>query len=146
MTRPDSTPHRDADVVLRRDLDLPPGVVWPALVDPELLAGWLGEAAIRDDLSFSLRTRGGIVNGSITAMLEAERLELATERGPVLLRLEEHTGGLRGSWTALTVEARTSVAPVDAWTSALERLEQLLHGRPTDWSHSTAHELQQEAR
>jgi len=129
MSRPDVTPQR----VARRDLDLPPGIVWTALVDPDLLAGWLGDVTIGDDLRFVLRRAGGAeVRGRIVALIEAERLELDTDLGAVELRLEEHSGGLRGTWTALSVAAPASVATAERWGAALDRLEELLHGRPTD--------------
>jgi len=129
MTRPDVPPQR----VARRDLDLPPGIVWTALVDPDLLAGWLGEVSIEDDLRFVLRRSGGAeVRGRIVELVEAERLELETDLGTVQLSLMERSGGLRGTWTALSVTAPTSVATPERWESALERLEELLHGRPSD--------------
>jgi uncharacterized protein YndB with AHSA1/START domain len=31
------------ELILQRTIDLPPVIVWDALVDPDLLAGWLGE-------------------------------------------------------------------------------------------------------
>ena len=141
MTRPDVTPQRPelrtTDVVVRREIDLPPGIVWSALLEPELLAGWLATATIDDDLGFVLRLPvGAQISGRVTELVEAELLTLATDRGHVMLRLEEHGGGLRGSWTVLTVGGSTSVASSEAWDRALDRLEELLHGHPTDWSAS----------
>jgi uncharacterized protein YndB with AHSA1/START domain len=134
MTRPDSTPQQSTEVVAQRDLDLPPGVVWPALVDPDLLAGWLGEVVIDGDLMFVLRApRGAVIEGRIAELVEAERLRVQTDRGRVVLRLEERSGGLRDTWTRLVVEAAASVGPLERWNEALDRLEELLHGRPTDW-------------
>ncbi|MBK4347547.1 SRPBCC domain-containing protein [Lacisediminihabitans changchengi] len=133
MTRPEPSAPALPRVTIRRDLDLPPGVVWPALVDPELLAGWLAETSIDDEMQVVLRRQDGTeIRGTITEFVEAEVLCVDSERGSVALRLKEHSGGLRGSWTALTVEAAASVASIETWNDALERLEQLLHGRPSD--------------
>jgi len=151
MARPDPTPQRPqlraADVVMTRDLDLPPGVVWPALVDPELLAGWLGEVSIDDELGFEFhRADGTQMTGRIVELVEAEQLLLETEHGRVVLSLEQHSGGLRGTWTRLGVAAPASVAPIERWNDALDRLEELLHGRPTDWLTSTADAARRAAR
>jgi len=151
MARPDPTPQhpqlRTADLALTRDLDLPPGVVWPALVDPELLEGWLGETEIADDLTFVLRVpHGSEITGLIAGLVEAELLHLETDRGRVLVSLEQRSGGLRGTWTRLSVAAPASVAPVERWNDALDRLEELLHGRPTDWLAATADAARREAR
>jgi uncharacterized protein YndB with AHSA1/START domain len=118
---------------IERQLDLPPSIVWPALVDPELLAGWFAEVSVRGDrVELSWLDRSGTTAVRVIELRPEERLSVSTgEFGTVEATLESRVGGLRGTWTLLTLRAS---GPAARWELALDRLEELLHGRPVDWA------------
>lgn len=130
-----------------REFEFPPAIVFDALVDPELVAGWLGDAFIeprrggRYDLVWLTSSSFPPTFGTITHILEPHSLAVATDnRGDVGFRLEEVPGGSRGTSTVLhvTVEVVVDaafVARVRAdWFSNLDQLGELLRGHPVDWA------------
>ena len=88
-------------VDLVRDIDLPRVIVWDALVDPDLVSGWLAQADIEP-------VAGGIYN-----LVWTHRPTYADTFGRIALL--QHPERLH----------------ID--TTNLDQLEELLHGRPTDW-------------
>lgn len=135
------------ELTFSREYDLPPSIVWDALVDPDLVSGWLAVADIdpseggRYDLSWRSGGRGE-TKGVIETLVEDQLLEIETDNvGFFLFRLERRAGGTRGSSTFLTIIVDTDTHPrflpiVEAyWRSNLDQLEGLLRGYPVDWDH-----------
>ena len=147
-----------ADLIFQRTIDLPPVIVWDALVDPDLLVGWLGEvrmlateqATVRPDRAarpvraFEVRWPGSSPRQSTTATvsaLQAPRLlRVETDnRGRIEFTLVSVAGGFRGLSTELELRVDPGIEPAFAttvrneWQTSLDRLEQLLHGHPVDW-------------
>lgn len=135
------------ELQFNRDYDLPRGIVWAALVDPVLVGGWLGEAEIeaapggryRLDWIGSPHFPG--TNGTIEAILEPERLTIASERhGRFDFHLAALDGGSRGTSTRLRLTVTTRIDQPFAgrvsatWLAALEQLAELLRGHPVDWA------------
>ncbi|HEY9498314.1 MAG TPA: SRPBCC domain-containing protein [Terrimesophilobacter sp.] len=136
-----------AGLEFEREFEFPPAIVFDALVDPELIAGWLGEASVdpRQGGHYDLvwLTSGSFppTFGTITDILEPSFLTIATDnRGEVGFRLEEVPGGSRGTSTVLRVSVRVVVdaafvARIRAdWLSNLDQLSELLRGHPVDWA------------
>lgn len=136
-----------AELVFEREIDLPPAIVWDALVDPVLLEGWLGAvttAAAEGD-SFGVRWLDGSEPSPTTGVIEVlERnsgMRFTTDnRGTFDVRLEEREGGSRGTGTVLSLRV---LVPVDrqfagplrsGLETVLDRLEELLRGHPVDWA------------
>ncbi len=130
-----------------RDVEFSPAVVWDAFVDADLVGGWLGEARIDARMGGFYRldwlgsTSFPAVDAVIVAFHERETLELSTDRhGHISVRLEPFPGGPRGLSTRVTVTVRVAVERAFApriestWSAALEQLDQLLRGHPTDWT------------
>ena len=140
-------------------IDLPPVIVWDALVDPDLLVGWLGEvrmfpsdqSAARSDPTarpapaFEFRWSGSGPSQSTTAIVSAlhppRLLRVETDnRGRIEFSLVSIPGGLRGSSTELVLRVYSGIEPAftttvrNEWQTSLDRLEQLLHGHPVDWA------------
>ena len=138
---------------LVRDIDLPRVIVWDALIDPDLVSGWLAPAEIEP-------IAGGIYNlvwphrptyadtfGRISLLQHPERLHIDTSNlGRIEFWLESVEGGFRDTGTRLSVTldlgtdgmegvtARVGTDQILAdWMTNLDQLEELLHGRPTDW-------------
>ena len=140
---------------LVREIDLPRVIVWDALIDPDLVSGWLAPAEIEP-------IAGGIYNlvwphrptyadtfGRIVLLQHPERLHIdTTNLGRIEFSLESVEGGFRDTGTRLQVtldlgtDGMEGVAPtasvgdeqiVADWMTNLDQLEELLHGRPTDW-------------
>ena len=129
-----------------RDYDLPPEVVWDALVDSDLVGGWLAEADIepriggRYDLDWHVPINLGRTVGEIAELIEPELLVVELERvGEVSVTLTGLADGSRGVATRLRLVVTTGVEPLLAdglratWLSSLDQLEDLLRGRPVDW-------------
>ena len=127
--------------------DLPPAIVWDAMVDSDLVSGWLAEAEIdpriggRYDLRWHSPIATGVTLGEIADLLELELLVVELEHvGTVTFALEAMAGGARGESTLLRVsisgatEPRLADGVSAAWITSLEQLEELLRGRPVDWS------------
>jgi uncharacterized protein YndB with AHSA1/START domain len=135
-------------LTIARDYDLPRQIVWDALVDPDLISGWLAEADVEARVggSYNLNWIGsatlGPTEGVIVEFTEPETLLISTSNlGSLRFRLDELEGGTRGTSTrltlTLTIEAdeRFSVSTNAHWLTNLEQLESLLRGRPVDWAH-----------
>jgi len=134
------------ELVFERQIELSPAIVWDALVDAELVSGWLAEASIepveggRYDLVWLYSIDQPPTSGTIQTLVEGELLAIGTDnRGQIVFALEEIPGGGRGSSTQLTltvaVELDTAFVPrVRAnWMISLDQLEELLRGHPVDW-------------
>ncbi len=136
------------DLAFERDLEFAPVIVWDALVDPDLVSGWMGEAVIDAvvDGEFNLHwpecPGKTPMFGRITLLEERERLHLATENiGTVEFELHEFAGGNRGTSTRLAVRVAVQIEKVFAarviadWLTTLDQLDDLLRGHPVDWAH-----------
>ena len=126
--------------------DLPPEIVWDALVDPDLVSGWLAEADIepriggRFDLDWRHFDDVRATTGEIVELLAPLELVVDTDNfGTTTLRLTELPTGSRGRSTRLTVVvdalADLQFTPMIAatWRLSLDQLDELLHGHPVDW-------------
>ena len=147
------------ELVLRRRIDLPPVIVWDALVDPDLLAGWLGEVRMlpsdhspgnsgrtaRPLSAFEFRwpgsSPGRLITGTVSALQAPRLLRVETDnRGRIEFTLVSIVGGFRGLSTELELRVDSSIQLSSAttvrneWQTSLDRLEQLLHGHPVDWA------------
>ena len=133
--------------MFERDFEFSPAIVWDALIDTDLVVGWLAEARIDPVVGgqYSLRwmTRPGatVVPGTIADLRPSVALQIAQQGiDTIAFRLTELEGGTRGTSTRLRVEVRAAVEPVFAarvsadWMTALDQLDDLLHGHPVDWS------------
>ena len=131
-----------------RDFEFSPPIVWDALIDPALVGGWLAEARIEPVTGghYALRwmTRPGapVVPGRIAELRAPELLQLERDGvGTLRFELTELAGGSRGTSTRLRVSVRASVEPAFTarvtadWMTALDQLDDLLHGHPVDWQH-----------
>jgi len=132
---------------LTRDLEFPRVIVWDALTDPDLIAGWLAGADVeaelggRYDLMWLHRPETAVTAGQITGFLPVERLDILTsDAGAVSFVLEELEGGSRGTSTRLNLSIDIDVEPVFLarvkvdWLVYLDQLDELLHGHPVDWA------------
>jgi uncharacterized protein YndB with AHSA1/START domain len=130
-----------------RDYDLPRQIVWDALIDPDLVSGWLAEADIdpRPGGKFNLAWRGSAnlsaTAGTIAFLDEPSLLVVTTSNlGTLQFRLDERDGGTRGTSSRLTVtvtaetEERLAASTGAHWMTNLEQLESLVRGRPVDWA------------
>lgn len=131
-----------------RDYDLPVEIVWDALVDPDLVIGWLADATIdaREggvyDLEWIGPTYLAHTRGEIELLEPLQTLRIATSNIGILeFSLEVLEGGTRGGATRLGVRIESDVEPrfsanISAhWLTNLDQLEDLLRGRPVDWQH-----------
>lgn len=139
-----------APLIFRRTIDLPPVIVWDAFVDPELLAGWLGQVRIiptkpttfrlllpDTDVDTGSARRG---SGTVTELEVPRRIRVETDHfGRIDCTLASVPGGLRGSSTALELRVDIGIEPAFAsgakaqWEVILDRLEALLRGHPVNW-------------
>lgn len=133
---------------LRRRYEFAPSIVWDALVDAELVAGWLGDAVIEPENGGVYSVRGIApgptigVEGRIVDFDRRVHLGVAGSSGAILdFTLDEVAGGNRGSSTRLGVRIASTVEAVFAarvradWLISLDQLGDLLHGHPVDWPH-----------
>jgi uncharacterized protein YndB with AHSA1/START domain len=136
------------ELLFEREIELPREVVWDALIDEELVVGWLGEARIdpvpggRYDIAWMHDPRLPPTRGVITELAAPSVLALTTEsHGQLGFRLEQIAGGIRGSSTRLCVLVEQQIEPAFTaqlrahWLVSLDQLEQLLRGHPVDWPH-----------
>ncbi len=127
-------------------IDFPVVIVWDALVDAELLSGWLAESTVdaRVGGQYDLRwlpIQGiGHTWGEITEIDNEELLRVETSNlGIVTFVLSDVAGGTRGRSTelAITVAADLSQSMIADVVATLrtsgEQLADLLHGHPVDW-------------
>lgn len=123
-----------------------PSIVWDALVDPELLNGWLGDSAHQPTLGEPYEVRrlpasaSSSYRGLVVRLDEFQAFVIEDDRGTSLsYRLTTQPGGNRGSVTTLEVqvavplEAGTARRVVADWLTSLDQLTDLLHGHPVDW-------------
>jgi uncharacterized protein YndB with AHSA1/START domain len=134
-------------LAFEREIELSPAIVWDALVDQELVSGWLAEARIapvaggRFELVWLYSTDQPPTSGTIVDYQEPRLLVVDTDnRGRLEFRLDELAGGRRGTSTRLrltaTIELDAAFLPrVKAnWMISLDQLEELLRGHPVDWA------------
>lgn len=139
------------ELVFEREIELSPVIVWDALVDDDLVSGWLADARIdpveggRYDLVWLYSTDQPPTAGTISRYVEHRLLVIATDnRGLIEFRLDPledgaEQSGPRGSGTSLRLTValeldRAFAARVRAnWMVSLDQLEDVLRGRPVDW-------------
>ena len=130
-----------------REYDLPVSIVWDALVDEDLVEGWLASARIDPRIGgqYLLHWLSGASLGPTTGVIEAieprRRLEVDTDNiGRLAFVLESLHGGTRGSSTELRLtihvdtEPRLLASTHAYWQSNFDQLEDLLRGHPVDWT------------
>lgn len=132
---------------LERTIELPPTIVWDALIDPDLVVGWLADAAIdpriggRYDLTWQRDGVRRVAPGIITQLRQGRLLTVdAAQLGMVSFRLTDVPGGSRGTSTRLQLQVTLGVDPEFAahvhadWETRLDQLEGVLRGHPVDWA------------
>lgn len=130
-----------------RGYDLPPSIVWDALVDEDLVEGWLAAARIDARiggeywLNWMTGARFLPTNGIITAIEPLSRLAIATDNiGSLEFTLSPVPGGTRGLATELHLsnvvdtEPRLLASTRAYWQTSFDQLEDLLRGHPVDWA------------
>ncbi len=133
-------------LAFERDYEFPRVIVWDALIDPDLVSGWLAEASIlpalggQYDLWWINREGTPATSGRIVLFEPLRRLQVETkDAGRLLFTLGELAGGMRAASTRLRVEVQlTGDVVLDArattdWLTNLEQLDELLRGHPVDW-------------
>ncbi len=133
-------------VRLEREYDLPRQIVWDALVDDDLVSGWLGEAHIEPEVggSYLLDWVGSPefapAVGIISRLRTPELLSVSTDaHGDLEFELDAIEGGSRGESTRLSLTVVVDVEAVFAarlranWVLSLEQLDGLLRGHPVEW-------------
>lgn len=138
---------RGAVLVFERVIDLPREIVWDALVEPELVSGWLAEATIDArvggayDLVWMHPDPFPATSGTITELDRPGRLVVKTANAGILaFDLADLPGGTRGRSTGLRLTVTSAVEPAFSrsmrayWLTGLDQLEDLLRGHPVDWA------------
>jgi uncharacterized protein YndB with AHSA1/START domain len=136
-----------SELEFSRDYDLPPAIVWDALVDEVLVEGWLAAARIDPRVGglYWLNWQSGAslaaTNGTITELDAPRHLGIETDNIGVLdFALTETPDGTRGSGTLLRLRIRVDTEPRllastrAYWLSNFDQLEDLLRGHPVDWA------------
>lgn len=134
-------------LVFERDYEFPRLIVWDALVDPDLVSGWLAEAEITPrpggeyNLTWQHQPGRRVTFGRIAVMQQPERVIVdTTDAGIITFELEELLVGNRGTSTRLHVTVDLDTEPASTarlqadWLVNLDQLEDLLRGHPVDWS------------
>jgi Activator of Hsp90 ATPase homolog 1-like protein len=129
-----------------RQYEFGSSIVWDALVDAELVSGWLAEATITPGLGgqYTLRWLNRDTQpcseGHITRFDPQQVLEVESEvNGTLVFTLSEVVGGSRGMSTILAVDLLAPIERVFAarvkadWLTNLDQLADLLRGHPVDW-------------
>lgn len=140
----------ESRMIFECDFEFPRVIVWDALVDPDLVSGWLAEAEISPEvggeynLHWEHRAGQPATPGRITVMQPLERLDVDTaDAGRIQFELAELPVGNRGTSTRLRVTLDDAVDIIDAgsaarlkadWLTNLDQLEDLLRGHPVDWA------------
>jgi uncharacterized protein YndB with AHSA1/START domain len=120
-----------ARAVVARRIDFSPSLIWDALVDPDLVTGWLHpvETLLPPDVT--------------TAETVEEPTDLVVDTtlfGRVEIRLAPAPGVARDLATDLELVAGPEVdapflpALTAVWIGRVDRLEDLLRGHPMDWT------------
>lgn len=127
-----------------RDYEFSSSIVWEALIDADLVSGWLAEATIVPEIGgeYVLRWRSQATSfGRISRLHTPEHLVIdAPDLGSIRFDLEEFPGGSRGISTRLQVNIEHEIEAVFAarikadWLTNLDQLEDLLRGHPVDWA------------
>ena len=138
--------ERHRTLCFRRHFDVPVASVWPYLVRPELLSGWLAaadalEPAEGGTVTLRWLNTGGeggptVATGTVTAFDPPTLVEYDTDvHGRIRFELQDEGGGC-----ALALEV-TRTAPVErlatllaGWHLHLDYLADALDGEPVDWS------------
>jgi uncharacterized protein YndB with AHSA1/START domain len=136
-----------SELQLSRGYDLPVSIVWDALVDEDLVEGWLAAARIDPRVGglYWLGWQGGATlaptNGTITVIEATRRLAIDTDNiGSLEFVLMPIEGGTRGTSTDLQLTIRVDTEPrllastYAYWQSNFDQLEALLRGHPVAWS------------
>lgn len=129
------------------DYEFPRVIVWDALIDADLVSGWLAEADISPEVGgeYNLRWMHRVSRpaspGRISVLQPLERLHVDTaDAGRLEFELVELPGGNRGTSTRLVLTVVVEVEPVFSarlkadWMTALDQLQDLLFGHPVDWA------------
>jgi len=122
---------------MARAVDLPRAIVWEALVDADLVAGWLhpSERLVTGTSPVEFREPD---DPAVPAVLEV----ISPSFGDVRLVLTRLAGGTRGEGTrvelAVSDEWGRRADREALWTLRLDQLEALLRGRPVDWGRWSA--------
>lgn len=129
--------------IVERRIDLPPRLVWAALVDPALVEGWLHPTARLVPDSASVGDSDGAPGLASTPQIIDldEPLQLAVHSsvlGRLRFDLSEFPGGSRDASTRLTLtifgaDAASRPELVATWLTRFDQLNDLLHGHPVDW-------------
>lgn len=132
---------------MTRDYEFAPVIVWDALVDSDLVSGWLAEAFITPvvggeyNLRWAHRPGQPETFGRITVLAPLTRLHIdSSNAGRLEFALAEIEGGSRGTSTRLSLSVDHDVDALSAmrltadWLSSLDQLEGLLRGHPVDWA------------
>lgn len=130
-----------------RTIDFSPAIVFDALIDPDLIEGWLAHAEVEPhvggafDLAWLTSSSFPSTQGTITLLEEPSVLAVSTDnRGDIRFELVSKPGNATGSATVLTT---TVVVQVDSaflprviadWQTSLDQLEGVLRGHPVDWA------------
>ena len=122
--------------------DLAREIVWDALIDSDLVSGWLAEADIapklhgRYDLDWQHLDLIGTTTGEIAEFDEPRLLVVDTEQFGVT-SIELTALGTRQTRVTVAVDALADLqfTPMISatWRLSLEQLDELLHGRPVNW-------------
>lgn len=129
-----------------RGLTWSPAIVWDALTDDVLIDGWLALASVEPRIGGEYRLRWTDYTlaetiGVITEFVPLRRLVIDTDNiGTLDFTLSRGVGGPRDVITLLTLrisvltDPRMLASTRAYWRSNLDQLEELLRGRPVDWS------------
>lgn len=134
------------ELVFERHIDLPPSIVWDALVDDVLVEGWLAVARIEPRVggAYWLDWQSGAslaaTNGVIAIFEPRQRLRIDTDNiGSLDFLLTATPDGTRGAGTLLRLSILVDTDPRllgstrAYWLSNFDQLEDLLRGHPVDW-------------
>ena len=125
-----------------RSYDFAREIVWDALIDSDLVSGWLAEADIeprvhgRYDLDWQHLALVRTTTGEILDLDEPRLLVIDTDSfGVTTFELADL--GARQTRVSITVDAVTDLqfTPMISatWRLSLEQLGELLQGHPVDW-------------
>ena len=136
------------ELAFRHLYDLPREIVWDALVDPDLAAGWLAALEIEPLPGgvYTLTWLGGaepvgtVWPGRIAKIAQPSALAIDfLPHSYLAFQLHDREGGTRGRSTSLDLSYSTFIesSQVDQikedWNRRLWDLEDLLRGHPVDW-------------
>ena len=123
-----------------------PTIVWDALIDADLVSGWLADALIDPQLGGEYTLRWLNSDSAASDAGRIERCEPYSELevqsatfGTLRFTLDQVPGGSRGTSTLLSVDITTPTEPAFAarvradWLTNLDQLADLLRGHPVDW-------------